>query len=417
MKKILSILIATFLLTFLCACSQQATQEPQPSDTVNARTENVQAEQTALSDQPVPANINAPERYQATWTSRTGGTQIVIDAPIEVPDTTLYPVVTVRVREIDEAQVRALADVVYGTDGYSGELSFSEPTGEEYFKISNLFLEQKNPETGLTESYLQSFHQYYYDSLVNSTIRFSTMGNSRDNWYSPNTMFSGALSGESIPGSKYDYSAALALAQTVQQAIAPELTHATAGTIHGEKPSASDDAGRAETDAYRFEFTRQIDGVPVTYESRSGDMSDSQNSYNNSRAYERLTVIVSDHGIYAVEYSNPYEIICTDDASAELISFDQLIEIAQSISPLQYASYEADGRTAEIHIDRIVLGYMRVQKRDNPEEYHLIPVWDFFGYAFSSTEDGTLIGQQTYYVSQLTISAIDGTVIDRNYGY
>lgn len=53
-----------------------------------------------------------------------------------------------------------------------------------------------------------------------------------------------------------------------------------------------------------------------------------------------------------------------------------------------------------------------VQMKDNPNRYQLVPVWDFIG--------SRTIGQE--YCNEtndslLTINAIDGTVIDRDYGY
>ena len=45
---------------------------------------------------------------------------------------------------------------------------------------------------------------------------------------------------------------------------------------------------------------------------------------------------------------------------------------------------------------------MRVRSKNAPDTYELVPVWDFF------TDD---------FESLLTVNAIDGTIIDRNYGY
>jgi len=361
------------------------------------------------------AAVVAPEYYQTSWTSRTGGTEIIIDAPVEVAEVSSYPIVTVKIQEVTEEQVNALAKVVFDSEGYSGDMVFSEPFGEEYFKLSTLNLESNRRANGHIDSYLSAYNQYYYGALSGSNIRFSVLGNSEDNWYSFTAIHSGILHGESIPTSKYDYTSALALARQVQQSIAPELSIVSVGTVHGEKPSRSDDAQMADTDAYRFDFTRQIGGVPVTYEYRQVGSTDDE--FSPPCAYESLTVLISDRGIYAVEYNNPYEVVCVDQENVQLLSFEQIMEIARSISPLQYVSYETEGRISEIHIDRITLGYMRVQKRDNPNEFHMIPVWDFFGYVSSQTEDGREVGQKTYYLSQLTLNATDGTVIDRNYGY
>lgn len=53
-------------------------------------------------------------------------------------------------------------------------------------------------------------------------------------------------------------------------------------------------------------------------------------------------------------------------------------------------------------VSKITLGYMRVRSMNAPDTYELIPVWDFFEGEFDSL---------------LTVNAIDGTIIDRDYGY
>lgn len=64
------------------------------------------------------------------------------------------------------------------------------------------------------------------------------------------------------------------------------------------------------------------------------------------------------------------------------------------------------------YIKEIRLGYMCTMDRDRPERHLLIPVWDFYGER--EFRDG-------YYTfdnqSLFTINAMDGTVIDRDYGY
>ncbi|MBR6861504.1 MAG: hypothetical protein IKM73_09300, partial [Acidaminococcaceae bacterium] len=61
----------------------------------------------------------------------------------------------------------------------------------------------------------------------------------------------------------------------------------------------------------------------------------------------------------------------------------------------------------------IRLGYLRVMRPDQPDMLTLIPVWDFYG---TVTFNGSFIQNWACH-SWLTINAIDGTVIDRQYGY
>ncbi len=65
---------------------------------------------------------------------------------------------------------------------------------------------------------------------------------------------------------------------------------------------------------------------------------------------------------------------------------------------------------------------MRVRKKDSPEEFYLLPVWDFSGYFEHALwpiapEDLEREKQWAASLSYLTINAVDGTIIDRNKGY
>lgn len=55
---------------------------------------------------------------------------------------------------------------------------------------------------------------------------------------------------------------------------------------------------------------------------------------------------------------------------------------------------------------------MPVLKKDDPNQWELRPVWDFMGVRIHPLGN---IDWPCY--SLLTIDAVDGTIIDRNYGY
>ena len=75
-------------------------------------------------------------------------------------------------------------------------------------------------------------------------------------------------------------------------------------------------------------------------------------------------------------------------------------------------------------VHRMAFGYVRINDKDNPNEYILVPAWDFFvshTHVWRQYENGTYVIREVpenYAIdSYLTINAIDGTVIDRAYGY
>ena len=60
------------------------------------------------------------------------------------------------------------------------------------------------------------------------------------------------------------------------------------------------------------------------------------------------------------------------------------------------------------------LGYGRINVKDEPTRYELVPVWHVFGYENSSRDERS---DKSNHSCLLMINAIDGTIIDRDYGY
>ena len=91
------------------------------------------------------------------------------------------------------------------------------------------------------------------------------------------------------------------------------------------------------------------------------------------------------------------------------MSFDQIMTIAAQLLPLKYQFQEQHLASRNQDANRLTVGcitlsYSRVQNRNNPTGFLMTPVWDFLN-AENPAE------------SLLTISAVDGTVIDRGFGY
>ncbi len=76
-----------------------------------------------------------------------------------------------------------------------------------------------------------------------------------------------------------------------------------------------------------------------------------------------------------------------------------------------------DGQDMDVTVDAIRLAYMRVSEQNKNYTGLLVPVWDFYGPRTWTLEDGE---PYTFYdpdQSLLTINAIDGTIVDRSIGY
>lgn len=172
--------------------------------------------------------------------------------------------------------------------------------------------------------------------------------------------------------------------------------------------------------AYQIDYTRNIDGFPVTDEERLGGGLESMDSTMETWSYERIQFTVNKEGLQHAEIDNLYDVGEKQVENVELLPFPEVAEIFESMLRLQNSdmTYSKEKR---FDIDRVTLGYMRVYDPGaDAISGLLVPVWDFFGkstdYAvYGDEEYVNAVARQT--ISFLTINAADGTVIDRGLGY
>ena len=125
--------------------------------------------------------------------------------------------------------------------------------------------------------------------------------------------------------------------------------------------------------------------------------------------YETLWIVITPEGKVKFSMISPYQLGEVSTENTELLHFEAIMNVARATLPLslQYQERYLAARGQDkvrYTIDRITFGYTRVKQRNNPDECMLVPCWDFFN---AEQPDESL----------LTINAIDGTVIDRSYGY
>ena len=169
--------------------------------------------------------------------------------------------------------------------------------------------------------------------------------------------------------------------------------------------------------AYRLQYIRRVNGVPLTYTNVRGAWNDTDRSAIWAWDYERMTFIINDDGIVEMEWNAPYEMMDTVVQSAALLPFSRILEVCEMMIVVNNA-YKTNAST-ELKITQIQLGLARITEQDDINTGLLIPVWDVFGTATYHFENG---GVKVYTMddpgeSFLTINAIDGSIIDRNVGY
>ncbi|MCH5286560.1 MAG: hypothetical protein J1E43_03990 [Christensenellaceae bacterium] len=216
-----------------------------------------------------------------------------------------------------------------------------------------------------------------------------------------------------LPGQSLTLAQARAMAEAFAVAIQPDFRLERAAKVQDD-----DETGMY---AYWFSFTRTTGGVPVTRTNTSSleDEDEVRNqSYESAPKCETLTCVIDQGRILNAQLMNPWEIGERMRENVSLLPFDEILNIFGAISPLSIQSQERDPEAMQLtydntwQINEIRLGYMPVLVKDGSGTWELRPVWDFFGiHTFSATYNDSP-GNVA-----LTIDAISGLVIDRNYGY
>ena len=204
---------------------------------------------------------------------------------------------------------------------------------------------------------------------------------------------------------------------------------------------------------YRFDFTKEINGVQSDYNRYYNVVEKSENLWCSGWGYERLEVRIDDYGLAGIIWENPCEIteVLTNDTP--MLPFEQMMKCFAQAMFIEYdvfikkdvntlfgrneytvleSEYEATGFAGDYlgqwSISAIVLNLVRVQAGD---EYLLIPVWSFYGSISWLSKEGEKVDLwildtnkiyssfliTEYETPLMTINAIDGSVIGRRYGW
>ena len=357
----------------------------------------------ALADT-VRENLGAPEHITGEFQSPSGRTHIYVDADVRIPDVVCFNTYQVTARTFTLEEAKQGADLNFGSGHY-----MDANTG-----TAELILDQQQGENGLVSSCdVLALAEEGLDPLHELTITSEKTMVAGADYYRANWFEiyheNGGRSGN--PGSE-DH--AREIADTFVAALWPEMAY------YGTDPDQSDGLrGRVQGQTgYRFYYARPVDGVFITPVFQEGAYERLLNweasSFSLPMPYEKLYVDVDAEGILGLRYDFPIESPILEEENVPVLSFAEIWRIFGVISPMTIMNYEqyAAAVNNALYIDRIELGYMAVQRKDKPARYQLIPVWDFFGKR--TIKDETY---DQFNNALLTINSIDGTVIDRNYGY
>lgn len=345
----------------------------------------------------IAKQIDAPEYVKDTFISNTGKTIVTIDATVETPHVDHISVMYMEPTVFDANDVRTVAEACFTVPYSSVPDSLAPFQVPDAANSSNFRIvgQQKNAQ-GFSENL--NYDQYYQ---VDGTPREGHI------CFDNAARYYQWERGDETAGEPSETAMQTALSLAVQ--IAPEFELAYVDRTYGMNRADLEAPPAAQTGS-RFIFTRSYQGVPSAFTNKDCTAYDNLNdTYIRKTPYEVLYIIVDDISGVLVEWRSPHAITGVDTEAAQLLSFAEIMRIAGQLLPLKHAFNEKylEARNQDAYrmtVNRITLGYTRIQSKNDPSRYLFVPVWDFFDANDPLT-------------SLLTINAIDGTVIDRRYGY
>lgn len=387
MKRIHIILVLLFLLILLTGCGVTHSEAPrsQPTDT---------PEPPPITET-VANMVGIPQNVSDQWQSNSGRLQISVDAQVQVPDVEAYHTIDTEIRPFTYEEALRIFDA-FGTP-YTGPRVDYEP--EEVGRGMTLTQGDLLVRAGeSTVTLLQSQHPNSpYKQLNTTTVQRPGVAKH----------------------CRYTYEEAQVIADKAAAIVAPGYVMTGWGRVELYPKDGSDlkDQDYDYNEGYHFCYTPVVDGIPQLH--IYADVSEHDNYYKLPYS-NRLYVVVTDEGLFHIYWTSAENY--GERHECRLLPFEQILTVAEKLLPLTQAEYERDAikykEVALIWVDRITLSYCRVKKFDQPDEYELIPVWDFLG-CHGRKRDG----EETRFISPqvneslLTLNAINGTVIDRKYGY
>ncbi len=170
---------------------------------------------------------------------------------------------------------------------------------------------------------------------------------------------------------------------------------------------------------YIFRYTRHLNGIPVN-DSYGGEYMSNDDGSTYTSGLGVVTAVVRDQGLCYLSYHNPYDVGETVEENVELLPFSDIWDIFSNLALLSIQRLEIDENLQknELEVYQVRFGYMSLLQADG--SYRYTPVWDFYGRRYLAGTGPYGHAHEAAPIegcSELTINAVNGTVIDRSLGY
>ena len=179
-------------------------------------------------------------------------------------------------------------------------------------------------------------------------------------------------------------------------------------------------------------FTKAYGGIQTGYIREHFYTTESQDSFAMQWDQEMIFVPVGPQGIGSFVWTSSSAEGNMLNENVTLLPFSKIQELAMtsfSYVSLPWMGSEPPPIDYRAVVDEIKLSMMVVKMQDSADNYMAIPVWDFYGYWYeryeSQEKSGRMLDENLEYkfddypgaTSLLTLSAIDGSIVNRSAGY
>lgn len=172
---------------------------------------------------------------------------------------------------------------------------------------------------------------------------------------------------------------------------------------------------------YELQYVHCADGFPISYTPIPGTSVPDSEAYAGFWGYELITVWVTGDGVVCFDWEWPVTEPVVQTEDTQLLKFDDIADIFGKMIIIKNSELKEMNERNQLHstkdiaVDKVRLGLMRIRSKGNLDEGLLIPVWDFWGTVTFCQDDGMEPWDE--YTVALTVNAVDGTIIDREFGY
>lgn len=374
------------------------------------------------SDELLREQLDAPERLTLSLTEHD--TVISVDADVEVPEVT----------EAGVKQVKSGYDLEKDRERFQRVLCGGQTlkTYEEWYSIDDAL----NAAEASDETEAENSAELYSETTEASDTSETSFGGyvtlNGGTYYSEFWSMSGVsesymalqdgilelerdLSAQS-PGYEVDEDCTLAEAKERAEELLEEMGFSDFRCADQSKALYGDTETETELQhlkrAWALTYVREADGIPLSY--YDGEIWGTlENGQDECLPGESILLVLGSQGVIGYMEDNLLSIAGDSQDGIFLLPFSEIQSIFESAVSESVMSFQNEYglQISQITVDHVQFGYARVSDTGSDGEL-LIPVWDFYGPwdEISEVVDSTdKRGEKSW----LTVSAIDGTILER----